>query len=72
MNCNKIMVIESGHVVDYGDPYTLIKERGPLCNLIMQLGKKNAEEIIKLAKDSELRRRASKRTQVSFGHRTEE
>lgn len=60
------MVIESGRVVDYGDPYTLIKQQGPLCSLIMHLGKKNAEEITRLAKESELRRRASRKSQVNF------
>jgi ATP-binding cassette subfamily C (CFTR/MRP) protein 4 len=52
IDSDRILMLDNGQVVDFGEPYTLIKNEGPFFNLIDHFGQSTKDDIILLAKDS--------------------
>ena len=61
VDCDRILVMESGEIVEEGDPYELLKKtEGPFYELVRHLGKDNQAELVKLAESNKLAREKKK------------
>jgi len=66
IDCDVIVVIEAGKVIDIGEPHILIKNEGPFFQLIDNFGAAVKDETIKMAKDAYTNRRKEERRKAGI------